>query len=100
MKWKPSHKVTDRWISATATHHWFYEPLLDWFKYNQPRQKTGNKITSYMMEQGQQFESKVIACLSTKFPKSKICNIDGVMKARDPEAFQATIKAMKKGYHV
>ena len=88
------------WISATATHNYFTEPLLDWFKYTQPVKKNnGGSFTSYLMTQGNMFEEKIVQLILKKMGKNTI-NIDGNLHARDKGKVKETFDAMKKGYYV
>ena len=88
------------WISATATHNYFNEPLLDWFKYTQPKtnQKNNSTFTSYIMTQGNLFEEKIVKLIKNKLGKNTI-DIDGNLTCRQTEKYQETINAMKKGYY-
>ena len=57
--------LNNKWISATATHNYFNEPLLDWFKYQSVSKKHTNinnriQIKPYLAEKGDQFEETII----------------------------------------
>src|SRR5579864_6482074 len=81
----------DDWISATATHNYMMkDPLLDWLKYHHGVFTHGKKryrkmvtksledsksiynFTSYIMEQGNIFERKVIKLLIKKFGSNRV----------------------------
>ncbi len=86
----------DNWISATATHNYFTEPLLDWFKYTQPT-KSKTSYTSYLMTQGNIFEEKIVKLITKKL--KNVININGNLVAKQQDKYQETIEAMKKGYY-
>lgn len=88
------------WISATATHNYFNEPLLDWFKYTQPQRNVvtnKSQYKSYLMTQGDLFETQIVNLITKKL--KNIINIDGNLKAHDQSKYQETINAMTKGYY-
>jgi len=89
------------WISATATHNYFNEPLLDWFKYTQPiKPHYGIQIKNYLAEQGNTFENKIVNLIEKKLKKLKMIHINGNLQARDESKALETFEAMKKGHHV
>ena len=87
------------WASATATANYFTEPLLDWFKYTQPKSfKKGSSFTSYLMTQGNIFEEKIVKLIIKKIGNT--IDIKGNLTAHQTEKYEETINAMKKGYYV
>lgn len=111
-----SELLDDSWISATATHNYMMkDPLLDWLQYHHStftnKKKRYRKVvtksledskstynfTSYIMEQGNVFERKVIKLLIKKFGSSRVAEIHGEEGPRDPEKFRETLEAMNQG---
>lgn len=95
----------DNWVSATATHNYFNEPLLDWFKYNVGIKKknintTNTTIKHYLAEQGDQFESSVVGLLKSRLKKYKFHDVAGNLCAKDESKALETYEAMKKGIHI
>jgi hypothetical protein len=103
-------QVKSNWVSATAVHHYFNEPLLDWFKYTQKPISTHKKINynqvkNYLCQQGHEFEKQIIQLLIKKLGQKNVHqmnpsshNLSDVSK--DANMFQETIQCMKKGYTV
>ena len=93
--------LTKKWISATATHHYFQEPLLDWFKYAGKPGNGGNqsvKTNNFLMEQGNQFEASIIKLIYKKI--TSVYDVNGLTEARNEDKAKETWDAMKKGYTI
>lgn len=96
------------WIPATATHNYFNDPLLDWFKYNYPLKNKNssyhkvknNMMKSFLCKQGNEFEKEIIKLIYNKVGKKNIIKIDSIDKARDDQKVKETLNAMKKGYTI
>ncbi len=58
--------LKNNWISATSTHHYFNDPLLDWYKYTSPKKNTQNTIKNYLAEQGNNFENNIVKLIKKK----------------------------------
>lgn len=94
--------MSDDWISATATHNYFNEPLLDWFKYaykNKHMIITSNSTPdNYLCAQGIEFEKKVIDILRDVVGKKNMCEING--NVHENKDAKRTLECMKKGYYI
>src|SRR4029078_2199251 len=89
------------WNSATSTRNYFVEPLLDWFKYTQPKKSnTGHKFNTYIADQGIQFEKQIIKLIYKKFNKHHIFDVNGLLMPKDEDKYADTLAALKKGYHI
>lgn len=98
---KVSKILNTKWISATATHNYFNEPLLDWFKYTKPSINHNYQgMKNYLSEQGNAFEAEIVNLIKKKFKKYKILDIDGNLQARDEIKAVETYEAMKNGTHL
>lgn len=103
--------LDDTWISATSTYNYMMkDPLLDWLKLyhnSSPKQShknisfTDNKLThnftSYIMEQGNIFETKVMKLITKKFGPQRVAEIHGELSPKNPQKVQETLDAMNAG---
>lgn len=102
-------KIDDTWVAASSTYNYMMkDPLLDWLNYHHGRKhksvtgtRKGNRkmdqFRSYMIQQGINFERKVVKMLKKKFGESRVIEIMGDRDARDPSKRVATLDAMKQG---
>lgn len=105
-----SIKNKDDWIPATATHNYFNEPLLDWFKYaykqeekhsnNVKYHKEPETVKDYLCNQGIEFEKKIVELLYKKVDKNKIHKVESNFMAKDDDKAKETLQCMKKGYYI
>lgn len=108
-------KNQDEWVSATATHNYFNEPLLDWFKYAYKEKKSmackikanmkkitnkgKNIVNDYICQQGNMFESEIVKLIYKRIGKQHIVKIDS-SNAKDEKAVKETLKQMKLGKYI
>lgn len=97
------------WISASSTYNYcMKDPLIDWFKYNTSSGSskgsniTHDSFTQYLMEQGNEFERKVLKMMIKKFGELRIAKINANHDKSVPlyeniTFINDTIAAMKKG---
>jgi hypothetical protein len=98
-------QVKTNWVSATSVHHYFNEPLLDWFKYAHKPKSTHKKINytqvkDYLCKQGDEFEKKIINLIIKKMGKKNVHTIDSFGLAQDDKKAKETLDSMKKGHHI
>jgi len=108
--------IDNSWLSATSTYNYMMkDPLLDWLKQHHSSlvhknreykhvvnhsledKKTSCNFTSYIMEQGNIFEKKVMKLLTKKFGTKRVAEIHGELAPRDRSKVEQTLKAMKMG---
>jgi hypothetical protein len=115
---KPVRATIDweKWVAATATRNYLMaDPLLDWLSYHSSAlarikpaysenilkavsSKNSASFTGFIMAQGIEFESKVMAMFYLKYSPADIIDIGGAhTTARSFEKAQQTIDAMKQG---
>ena len=59
--------------------------------------KSTYNFTSYIMEQGHEFERKVMKMITKKFAPERVAEIHGELDPRNPAKVQETLDAMKQG---
>lgn len=112
--------LSEEYIPATATYNYMMkDPLLDWFKYHNhslcdqlkevtnknkkyhslinSTSKNEYNFTQYMMDQGKEFERKIMKMIIKKFTPDRIREINGEEDPRNPSKFKETKKAMEEG---
>lgn len=114
-----SSLLDDSWISATSTYNYMMkDPLLDWLKHHHNsfvhrhrryrelvnksiecvnEGKSSYNFTSYIMEQGHEFERKVMKLLTKKFGPERVVELHGEEAPRNPAKAEETFEAMKRG---
>ena len=91
------------WLSATSTYNYMMkDPVLDWYKYNhntniKNTKPTKNNFKTFIMEQGNIFENKILKLIQKKLGKHNVVNINGNLLARDETKVKETLKMLKKG---
>lgn len=92
------------WLPATATHNYFHEPVLDWFKYaysNKDKKIGGNNyVTDYMCQQGNHFEQEIVKLIYKKIGKDNVVKVDSNNQAKDNAKVLETLSYMKKGVYI
>lgn len=90
--------LDNKWISASATHNYFNDPLLDYYKYTTTRQHHHkNHFKNYLSEQGDKFESEIVKLIGKNF---KMYHVNGNLESRNENKAIETFEAMKKGYEL
>lgn len=106
--------IENDWVSATATHNYFNEPLLDWFKYAYQPKKKGivakiksnvkklsnkiNNVNDYICQQGNLFESEIVKLIYKRIGKQHIVKLN--FDAKDEKGYKETLKLMKLGKYI
>ena len=104
----------DKWNSSTSIHNYLMDdPFLDFIKYGNkslatsyPRElinvtkitSNQNNFVNSLMQKGNEFETKVVECLSNQMGSENIIDIGGNGNtARSLQKYEDTIEAMNKG---
>ena len=107
-------QIDSTWVSATSTYNYMMkDPLLDWLKFHHSPIKTSsykkvinespddnkstNNFTSYIKQQGNIFEKKVMKLITKKFGQQRVAEIHGELDSRNPQKVQETLQAMIAG---
>jgi hypothetical protein len=110
---QPSYPPWDLWVSASSTRNYLIkDPLLDWLSYySSTLNLTGtpygayaktvksrsDSFTDFILNQGIEFESKVIQYMYKKHGRDVILDIGGNTNARDLGKAKETLEAMNRG---
>src|SRR5437016_1712029 len=101
--------ATSEWISATSCYNYMLkDPVIDWYEshyhkgVSRKRKRssdggTPDPFVSYIMEQGNVFERKIMKIITKKFEPHRIAEIHGEQNPRDYAKVEETIIAMRKG---
>lgn len=98
------------WLPATSTFNYLLkDPLLDWleehslkFSRNHPEFKTKHQRSEFdfqghMLEQGRDFENKVVQVLREVYGEDKVISVHSELGPRDARNATRTLELMQKG---